>query len=90
LRINVKAVGKLGLNALIAGTYNPPITLVTGDQTMAEEAKDLHDEVECTVVIIDLDRYAARCSHPSIASQRIYKVAERTVHNIDTSHPFKI
>jgi len=89
LRINGKAVGELGLNALVADHFNVPITLVTGDQAMAEEAKDLLGEVECAIVKIGLDRYAARSPHPTVARERIKNAAEKAVREITRCKPFK-
>jgi D-amino peptidase len=89
LRINGKAVGELGLNALVADYYNVPINLVTGDQSMADEAKDLLGDVECAVVKIGLDRYSARCPHPTIARERIRQAAEKAVREIDCFRPLK-
>ena len=89
LRINGKSVGELGLNALVADHFNVPITLVTGDQAMAEEAKDLLGEVECAIVKIGLDRYAARSPHPTVARERIKDAAEKAVREISRFKPFK-
>ncbi|MFH1636380.1 MAG: M55 family metallopeptidase [Chloroflexota bacterium] len=89
LRINGKPVGELGLNALVADYYNVPITLVTGDQAMADEAKDLLGDVECAVVKVGLDRYSARCPHPSVARKRIRDAAEKAVREIERFGPLK-
>lgn len=89
LRINGKPVGELGLNALVADYYNVPITLVSGDQAMAEEAKDLLGEVECAVVKVGLDRYSARLPHASIARKRIRDAAEKSVRENERFSPKK-
>lgn len=89
LRINGKAVGELGLNALVADAYDVPINLVSGDAAMAAEAVDLLGDVECAVVKVGLDRYSARCPHPDIARQRIRQAAERAVREIDRFRPLK-
>ncbi len=83
LRINGKPVGELGLNALVADYYEVPIVLVSGDQAMADEAVDLLGRVECAVVKIGLDRYAARCPHPSVARERIKVAATKAIENLD-------
>jgi D-amino peptidase len=89
LRINDKPVGELGLNALIADHYNVPITMVSGDQAMAAEAQDLLGDVECAVVKIGLDRYAARCPHPAVARQRIRDAAYKAVKEIARFRPLR-
>jgi D-amino peptidase len=90
LRVNGIPMGELGLNALLAAHYDVPIALVTGDNTVAEEARALLGEVECAVVKIGLDRYAARCPHPSISRQRIREAAERAVQEIKRFKPLKL
>ncbi len=39
VRVNGTSLGELGLNALLAGTYNVPVALVSGDQALASEAE---------------------------------------------------
>ena len=41
VEINGRSMGDLGLNAAVAGSYNVPVLLVAGDQTVADEARDL-------------------------------------------------
>ena len=41
LRVNGKPMGEIGLNALFAGHYGIPVSLVTGDGAACEEALDL-------------------------------------------------
>jgi D-amino peptidase len=90
LRVNGVTIGELGLNALLAGYYNVPVSLVTGDQAVAQEAKELLGDVECAIVKIGLDRYAARCMHPSKARQAIEEAAERSVREIERFNPLKM
>lgn len=89
LRINGKPVGELGLNALVADYYDVPIVFVSGDQAMADEAVDLLGRVECAVVKIGLDRYAARCPHPSVARERIRDAAAKAIKNLDEYKVYK-
>jgi D-amino peptidase len=90
LRVNGIAMGELGLNALLAAHFQVPIALVTGDDTVAEEARELLGEVECAVVKIGLDRYAARCPHPSVSRRRIRDAATRAVKDLARFEPLKL
>jgi D-amino peptidase len=90
LRVNDKVIGELGLNALLAGHYGVPITLVTGDQMIAQEAADLLGDVECAVVKQGTDRYSARCIHPSKSFQIIKESAERAVSQIERFKPLEM
>ena len=90
LRVNGVTIGELGLNALLAAHFDVPIALVTGDQAVAQEAQELLGDVECAVVKVGLDRYSARCPHPSKARQRIREGAERAIHEIERFKPLKM
>ena len=90
LRVNGVRIGELGLNALLAAHYDVPIALVTGDQAVAKEAEELLGDVECAIVKIGLDRYTARCPHPSKARQAIAAAAEKAVKEIERFKPLKM
>jgi D-amino peptidase len=71
-RLNGRPVGELAINAALAGTYDVPVVLVSGDQALAAEARELLGEaVETVVVKHAVGRFAARSLAPSIACQRI-------------------
>jgi D-amino peptidase len=71
-RLNGRPVGELGLNAALAGTWDVPVALVSGDQALAAEARDLlGDEVETVVVKHAVGRFAARSLAPAEACRRI-------------------
>ena len=64
IRLNNVNVGELGLSALIAGHYDIPISLVTGDDKVAKEAINLLGKVETAIVKYGISRYTARCLQP--------------------------
>jgi D-amino peptidase len=71
-RINGTSVGELALNAAMAGLHGVPVALVSGDQSLAAEAKELlGGGVETVIVKEAVARFAARSLAPSIACQRI-------------------
>ena len=71
-RLNGKPVGELAINAVLAGAHDVPIAMVSGDQALAAEARDLFGEaVETVVVKQAVGRFAARSVHPSEACRRI-------------------
>ena len=71
-RINGQPVGELALNAALAGLYGVPVVLVSGDQSLAAEAKALLGaNVETVVVKEAVGRFAARSLAPSVACERI-------------------
>ena len=71
-RINGQPVGELALNAAMAGVYEVAVALVSGDQSLAAEAKVLlGNAVETIVVKEAVGRFAARSLAPSVACERI-------------------
>jgi len=79
LRLNGQVVGETGLNAALAGAYDAPVILVTGDRAVAEEAHALLGEIETVAVKEGVARSAARCLHPEVAHERIRQAAERAL-----------
>jgi D-amino peptidase len=90
LRVNGVTIGELGLNALLAGHYGVPIALVSGDQAVAEEARQLLGEVECAIVKFGTDRYSARCLHPEKARRVIQEAAEKAVRDAHRYQPLRM
>jgi D-amino peptidase len=71
-RLNGRPVGELAINAALAGTYGVPIALVSGDQTLAQEAREfLGESVEAVIVKQAVGRFAARSVAPVEACRRI-------------------
>lgn len=71
-RLNGRPVGELAINAALAGTYDVPVALVTGDQALAAEARELlGPSVETVVVKHAVGRFAARSVAPSVACRLI-------------------
>lgn len=72
VRLNGRPVGELGINAALAGSYGVPVALVSGDQALAGEAKELlGDAVETVVVKHAVGRFAARSVSPTESCRRI-------------------
>ena len=75
-RINGAPVGELALNAALAGTHDVPVALVSGDQAIAAEARELLGAgVETVVVKHAVGRFAARSIAPAVACDRIRTAA---------------
>ena len=71
-RISGQPVGELALNAGMAGLHGVPVVLVSGDQSLAAEARALlGGAVEAIVVKEAVGRFAARSMAPSAACQKI-------------------
>lgn len=88
LRVNGVPIGELGMNALLAGHFGVPVVLVTGDDKVVQEARQLLGDVEGVAVKVGLDRYSARCLHPSKAHEAIRAGAARAVRELHRFKPF--
>jgi D-amino peptidase len=70
--LNGRPAGELAINAAFAGSRGVPVALVSGDQTLAEEARALlGDEVEAVIVKHAVGRFAARSISPAASCRRI-------------------
>lgn len=79
-RLNRQPVGELAINAAMAGLFGVPVVLVSGDQSLAAEARTLlGDGVETVVVKQAVGRFAARSLAPSVACTRIREGAARAL-----------
>lgn len=90
LRINSIPMGELGLNAMVAGHFGVPIALVTGDTQVVQEALELLGDVEGVAVKVGLDRYAARCRHPTKTREAIREGAAKALSEIRRFKPFQV
>jgi D-amino peptidase len=79
VRLNERVVGETGLNAALAGAYDTPVLLVSGDRAVTEEAHALLGDVETVPVKEAITRTAARCLHPETAREHIRLAAERAL-----------
>lgn len=72
VRLNGRSMGELGINAALAGAFGTPVVLVSGDQALAAEARDLLGEAVRTVVVKQsISRGAAQSLAPAVACDRI-------------------
>lgn len=88
--INGKSLGETGINAALAGHFDVPVVLVTGDRVVVEEARSLLGIVETVAVKEGVGRFAARCLSPAKARALIKEGATRAVRRISDFKPFRI
>jgi D-amino peptidase len=78
--LNGQAVGELGLNAAAAGNFAVPVVFVSGDQSLAAEAKALFKEdIVAVEVKRAVSRTAAHCLPLPEARRRIREGAEHAM-----------
>ncbi len=79
LHINGVESGETAMNAGIAGHHGVPLIMVSGDQAVAAEAKQLSPDIETAVVKTAIGRRAAICLHPEKARQLIKDTAAKAM-----------
>lgn len=79
LKFNGIQVGEIGLNALIAGYYQVPVVMISGDDTTCREASELIPEIEVAAVKEAIGSYAGICFHPVYSQQLIYETVKNTL-----------
>jgi D-amino peptidase len=84
LRFNGAAVGEVGINAALCGTWGCPVALVTGDDVVCEEAADLLGRgVRTLAVKTGLGRFSARHLSPATARERLEQAAKEALRHVD-------
>ncbi len=79
LWLNDILVGEYGLNGAVAGHFNVPVLMLTGDQTTCAQASELLGSIETVVVKTAFSRMAAECLPPQITEELIHKAAYQAV-----------
>lgn len=79
LRLNGKLVGETGLNAALCGYFDIPVLLVTGDQSLAAEAREWIPGVETAIVKQAHGRSSAELLPIPLAHKRISEAAAQAV-----------
>jgi D-amino peptidase len=79
VRLNGVLAGESGVNALVALHYGVPVTLITGDDVTAEEARPFLPAIEAVVVKRAITRSAAESLHPERACELIRAGAARAL-----------
>lgn len=88
-RVNGKPIGEIGWICLMAGSYNVPVCLVTGDKAGMEEAIDLLGNVETYITKEGSGRYSALCIHPEVSAANIRKKTEKALKELKEYEPLK-
>jgi D-amino peptidase len=77
--LNDILVGEYGLNAALAGQFNVPVVMITGDQTACSQAVELLGSLETAIVKIASGYFSAECLSPKVTSLLIKDAARKAV-----------
>lgn len=87
--INGIYVSEALFSAAMAGEYNVPVILVTGDQHVEQEARKYLGSVEIVVTKESFAYYSAQSPHPKVIRQQIKEKSMRAVQRIKEFKPFR-
>jgi len=86
-------VGESGLNGAVCGHFNVPVIMLSGDQTVCAEARELLGDLETAVVKQAHGRMAADCLPVAVAQEKIQAAAARAAGRLRAGQapaPFKL
>lgn len=86
--VNDILVGETGINAGLAGYFGVPVVLVTGDDAVCSEAKELLPHVHVATVKWAITRQAAKCLPPEKAHAAIAEAACRALERLNEAKPW--
>jgi D-amino peptidase len=89
LRFNGTPVGETGVNAALCGTFGCPVLLVTGDDAVCRESRELLGEGLTTVAVKQgLGRSSARNIAPPRAREMIEEGAKQALADLSAVAPY--
>jgi D-amino peptidase len=87
--INGKKMPEAGINGLMAGYFGVPVVLVSGDQAIAAQAKELFGDIE-TVIVKEAIATAALNLHPAKAQELIKQKTTAALKRLKDFKPYKL
>jgi D-amino peptidase len=90
LLLNGKPIGEIGMVSALAGYFNVPVILLTGDQAAVDEIRALVPQVETVAVKEGLGRYSCLSLSAVMARTQIQEAARRAMAGIGKVPPYRI
>ncbi len=90
VHLNGEICGETRLMAAFAGFLGVPVALVTGDEAVCEEARELLGDVETVAVKKGVDKFAAELLPPSVAQERIRQATARALNRLSDFRPYTL
>jgi len=90
VRLNGVSMPEAGLNAAIAGHFNVPVIMISGDDAIVKEAGALLGGVEGAVVKWAIGFHSARTLMPEAAYELIRQKVKQAIGRIKDFKPYKI
>jgi len=91
LLMDGEPIGEIKLNALLAGHFGVPVVFVSGDDKACEEAEAvLGPDVGSFAVKYGIDKFCARCLHPTVTAEGIRKGVGEALGRVDSISPHRL
>jgi D-amino peptidase len=90
VRLQGVSVSEAGINAAIAGHFDVPVIMVSGDDAAVEETAALLGEVEGATVKWSYGFHSAKTLMPEVAQQLIREKVKKAVGRIKDFKPYKL
>ena len=90
VRLNGVSMSEAGINAAIAGHFNVPVIMISGDDAIVKEASDMLGPIEGAVVKWAYGFHSARTLTPEAAYDVIREKVKRAIARIKEFKPYKI
>ena len=82
VKVNGQLLGETGWNSAVCGHFGAPVIMVSGDQTVCAEAKEVLGAIETAEVKQASGRMAALCLPPEVSQRMIQEAAARAVRRL--------
>lgn len=90
VRLNGTSMPEAGINAAIAGYFNVPVIMISGDDVIVKEATDLLGNIEGAVVKWAVSFHAAKTLMPEVAYALIREKTRKAISRLKEFKPYKI
>lgn len=90
VKINNIVMPEAGINALIAGHFNVPIILITGDDIAVKETQNLIGSIEGAIVKTAISFHSAKTLTPEASYKVIREKTKAAIERIKQFKPYKL
>jgi len=90
IKINGIDGGEFLINSYVAGFYNVPVIMVSGDNVLSQEAKAIIPNIETAIVKYSRGRNAAQCLPPEVAHRKIKEHIKNAVCKLNLINSTKL
>jgi D-amino peptidase len=90
VRLNGIEMPEAGINAAIAGQFDVPVIMISGDDAIIEETRSLLGDVEGAIVKWNYGFHSAKVLTPEAANQVIREKVKAAIRRIDEFEPYNL